>query len=644
MSQVDRPVAPDAGPNTFEAVAGRRFGRRRFLAGGAAVGLAAVLPVSVAEAALGAVAGADGRRRPGGGTSPATPAALTFLGIAPDRTDEVTVPPGYRADVLVAWGDPLFHGDGPFRIDRLTAAEQARRFGFNSDFVQFLPLPGWGASGGDRALLWNNHEYTDASMMFPDLDPATYPTAEQAAIELAAHGASVVEIQRLGNGRWKARPGSRFNRRITATTPMRISGPAAGDPRVGDRVEGMLNNCGGGLTPWGTVLTAEENFQQYFANNDAVTDPAVQAAHRRYGVNGGASDRGWERHHARFDLAQTPNEPFKFGWVVEVDPYDPRSTPVKRTALGRIKHEAATTRVAADGRVAVYSGDDERFECLYKFVTAKKMSRDRRANRDLLDEGTLYAARFDDDGTGTWLPLVFGPELAAAGFTGQADVLIRLRDAAAALGATKMDRPEDVEASPTTGKVYMACTNNTRRGTAGNLPVDAANPRAVNRNGHVIEITEGGDDAAATSFTWEILILCGDPADPSTYYAGFDKTKVSPIACPDNLSFDSSGNLWIATDGAPSAWSGVFDPAPNDAIHAVPVEGADRGAAKQFLSGVVDCEVASLLVADDDRVLFASIQHPGEGSSLAAPSSTWPGGTPRPAVVAVTKRGRRIGS
>ena len=173
---------------------------------------------------------------------------------------------------------------------------------------------------------------------------------------------------------------------------------------------------------------------------------------------------------------------------------------------------------------------------------------------------------------------------------------------------------------------------------------DAANPRPANRFGHVIEITESGDDAGALAFSWEILLLCGDPADPSTYYAGFDKAKVSPISCPDNLSFDTSGNLWIATDGAPGTWAGVFDPSPNDAIHAVPVEGPNRGEAKQFLSGVTDCEVASLVMADEDRVLFASIQHPGEGSTLAEPSSTWPEGSPRPAVVAVTKRGRRIGS
>mgnify|MGYP001050402091 CR=1 FL=1 len=614
--------------DSFESVVNRRFGRRSFFKGAAAMGVVAAVPMQLTATCA--------------PTAPA-PADLTFLPIAPDATDTITVPKGYRSDVVIAWGDPLFASDGPFDITKQTSAQQARRFGFNSDFVQFLPLPKWGATDYNRALLWNNHEYTDAKMMFPGLDPATYPTLEQTEIELEAHGGTVVELQRNGD-RWVAKRGSRFNRRITATTPMRISGPAASDPRVGKTTAGMLNNCGGGLTPWGTILTAEENFNQYFANNAAVADPAVKAAHTRYGIGNGATERRWENHKDRFDLAKAPNEPFKFGWVVEIDPYDPVAKPVKRTALGRLKHEAAASQLTADGRVAVYTGDDERFECLYKFVSSAKVSKDRAANRNLLDDGTLHVARFEDDGSGTWIPVVFGPELQAAGFTSQADVLIRLRDAAAALGGTKMDRPEDVEPSPATKKVYMACTNNTQRGTAGKPGTDAANPRAVNTFGHVIEITEGGGDPAATSFTWDILLLCGDPADPSTYFAGFDKTQVSPISCPDNLSFDRSGNLFIATDGAPSTWNGIFSPAPNDAIHALPVEGARRGQVKQLLSGVVACEVSSLLVADQDRVLFASIQHPGEGSTLASTTSTWPGGTPRPAVVAVTKKGRRIGS
>ena len=632
MSEPHAPACPPPGPDAlpddaFAAIVGRRFGRRRLLQGSAAFGVMAALPVTLKTCI----------------PTPPPPNPLPFTRIAPDATDTITVPKGYRSDVVIAWGDPLFASDGSFDVNRLTSAQQARRVGFNSDFVALLPLPAWGAEQYNRAILWNNHEYTDARMMFPALDPATYPTLEQSEIELEAHGGTIVELKRSGD-RWVAVKGARLNRRITATTPMRISGPAADDQRVGRKTNGMLNNCGGGLTPWGTILTAEENFNQYFANNAAVTDPAVKAAHARFGIGNGASERRWEKHHERFDLAEQPLEPFKFGWVVEIDPYAPNAKPVKRTALGRLKHEAATTQLTADGRVAVYTGDDERFECLYKFVSRDAVSADRAANRDLLDHGTLHVARFADDGTGTWIPVVYGPQLQAAGFTSQADVLIRLRDAAAALGGTKMDRPEDVEASPTTKKVYMACTNNTQRGTPGRAPTDAANPRAVNTFGHVIEITEGGGDPGATTFEWEILLLCGDPADPSTYFAGFDKSKVSPISCPDNLSFDSSGNLFVATDGAPGTWGGIFSPAPNDAVHALPVEGPNRGEVKQLLSGVVGCEVASLLVADDDRVLFAAIQHPGEGSSLAAPTSTWPAGLPRPAVVAVTKRGQRIGT
>lgn len=616
---------------TFEEIVQRRLSRRGLLKAGlvaTALGAGGTLVPSTLARLV------EARGLPAG--------ALTFRSIASDRTDEITVPEGYRARVLLSWGAPLFADVPEFDIGRQTAALQARRVGFNNDLLMFLPLPP-GSGSSHEGLLWINHESTDGAMMFPGYD-AQRPTAEQVALELAAHGGSVVHVRRESGGHWSHVVTSPYNRRITATTPMRISGPAAGDPLLrtaadptGTVVQGMLNNCGGGRTPWGTVLTCEENFDQYFANSGRLPDPGRRSAHARYGLPEGESHRQWERYQERFDVAKHANEPFRFGWVVEVDPYDPTCTPVKRTALGRAKHEGANTALGRDGRVVVYTGDDERFQFVYKFISARAYTPgDRLANRDLLDAGTLYAARFGEDGTGTWLPLVYGQNALteAGGFASQADVLIRTRDAGDAVGATKMDRAEDIEVNPLTGKVYMVMTNNSGRGRAGMPGVDAANPRAENTFGHIIEVEEDGNDPTATSFRWSIFLLAGDPADHGTYFAGFPKEQVSPIANPDNLTFDNRGNLWIATDGQSRAFR------VNDGLFAVPTEGRERGCVRQFLSAVPGAEVTGPVFTPDGQTLFVSIQHPGEGGSLAAPASTWPHGPigpARPSVIAVTR-------
>jgi uncharacterized protein len=251
-----------------------------------------------------------------------------------------------------------------------------------------------------------------------------------------------------------------------------------------------------------------------------------------------------------------------------------------------------------------------------------------------LDAGTLYVAKFNDDGTGEWRPLVFGqgPLTPANGFASQAEVLINARGAADRLGATKMDRPEDIETNPVNGKVYCVMTNNNQRTAA---QVDAPNPRANNVHGHIIELTESDDDATATTFTWEIFILCGDPNNPAdgTFFAGADPSLVSPISSPDNIAFDSKGNLWIATDGQPSTLH------KNDGIYVVPVDGTERGFLRQFLSGPVGCELCGPEFASDFTTLFCAIQHPGEGGTLEKPVSTWPDGTtpPWPSVIAVVK-------
>lgn len=625
--------APNDSPNeTFESVARRYFSRRSILGAGAAAAGMLVIGRS------GFLWPARAQAQEAGG-APAGTTSLASKAIQLSTEDRVIVPDGYSSEILIRWGDPLFPDpDGGFDFANKTAAQQARQFGYNNDFLGFIPL------AENRALLVANHEYTNPELMFAGYD-AEAPTKDQVDYELAAHGVSVVHLERHFKRGWRYTLGAWHNRRISATTKMLLTGPAAGhswlrtteDPG-GYWVSGTLNNCSAGLTPWGTVLTCEENFNQYFANNDFVADKQKQAAHKRYGMTAKASARKWERFYNRFDLSAEPNEGFRFGWVVEFDPHDPGSLPRKHTALGRVKHEATSTVIATSGQAVVYMGDDERFDYMYKFVSAGIYNPDdRAANMALLESGTLYVAKFNADGTGNWLPMIAGQSrlTAANGFASQGDVSIKTRLAADLVGGTKMDRPEDIEVSPRNGKVYAVMTNNTNRGVGTNPAPDAANPRATNRHGHIIEITPAGGDHSASEFTWDFLLICGDPkTDAGTYFGGFDQSLVSPISSPDNITFDNAGNLWISTDGQ----TGTFK--KNDGVYAVPVEGPERGYVRQFLSGIPGGETASLCLSNTNDTLFVSIQHPAEESTLDKPSSTFPDGKePRPAVVFVMKTG-----
>ncbi|MGC9542001.1 PhoX family protein [Streptomyces sp. UG1] len=587
---------------------------------------------------------------------------LRFAPVAPNTEDAVVVPQGYEQNVVIRWGDPILPGAPEFDPDNQTAKAQAGQFGYNNDFLALLPLPGeW-----NRQILVANHEYTSEDMMFRGYDPEN-PTREQVEIAWAAHGlAAVVVEEDRRTGKLTAVRRHRLNRRVTATTEFEVTGPAAGsdllktsaDP-TGTKVLGTLNNCAGGETPWGTTLHGEENFNQYFANGSRDTDA-------RYGIGSGASGRKWERFDKRFDIAQEPNEPHRHGYVVEFDPYNPDSTPRKHTALGRFKHEGATVRLTYDGRPVVYSGDDERFDYFYKFVGSKRMKHGhsravREHNFSLLDEGTLYVAKLtgdspaieidgtgklpsdgEFDGSGEWIPLATATAKGAVshveGMTAE-EVFVFTRLAGDKVGATKMDRPEDVEPNPVTGKVYIALTNNSRRGTAGNAPVDEANPRIGNKHGQVLELTERWNRADSTKFAWTLFLVAGDPEDPATYFAGFPKDQVSPISCPDNVAFDDYGNLWISTDGNALG--------SNDGLFGVPVKGGRRGELKQFLTVPLGAETCGPII--QDRRVVVAVQHPGEvdGASADNPVSTFPDGpgkAVRPSVVAVWRKdGRRIG-
>ncbi len=608
-----------------------RVSRRAVLEG---LGIAVAM-TALAETGLGV-----GSAEAGGG--------LGFAELAKSNDETHHVAAGYDARVLIRWGDPIVKGAPPFDPKAVDAASQEQQFGYNCDFVAFMPLP-LGAQGSDHGLLCVNHEYTIPVLMFPDF-AAEAETKAQIEAELAAHGHSVVEIKKV-NGAWQMMADGALNRRLSMrSTMIGVSGPAAGHDRLktkadpsGVKVIGALNCCSGGTTPWGTVLIAEENFHQYFAGDPAKTSEA--ANHARLGLKG-KPEYPWGTVDPRFNVEVEPNEPNRFGWVVELDPYDVNSTPIKRTALGRFKHEAATCVVNQDGRVVVYSGDDERFEYLYRFVSAGKFDpTDRAANMALLDSGTLSVGRFGNDGSLEWLRLAHGegPLTEANGFKSQADIVIEARRAADLLGATKMDRPEDVETNPVTGRVYMILTNNSKREAS---QVDAANPRAPNKFGHIIELIPPGGagaaaDHAADRFTWDIFVKCGDPKN-AEHSASFhaDVTANGWPASPDNCVFDRAGNIWIATDGAPKA-AGFAD-----SLWAAPVTGENRALTKLFFTTPKGAELCGPCFTPDNETLFLAVQHPGEADqamSYDKPSTRWPdfadGMPPRPSIVVVTKTG-----
>jgi secreted PhoX family phosphatase len=543
---------------------------------------------------------------------------------------------------LLRWGDAVFPDSPTFDAYNQTASAQERQFGYNNDFIGFYPLTP-PASQNQRGLLCVNHEYTSTRLMFPGLASGRILTREECAVEMAAHGGTVIEIERTRDGVWRPVLGSRFNRRITTGgTVMMLTGPAAGSDRLktkddptGRKVIGTVNNCAGGVTPWGTYLMAEENFNGNFLGTLADGHPEAEN-HARYGVPGGWYQ--WGRYFDRFDVSTTPNEPNRFGWVVEVDILDPTSTPKKRTAMGRFKHEGAESVIAPDGRVVVYMGDDQRFDYVYKFVTARAfVPKNRSANLDLLDEGTLYVARFGEDGGLDWLALTYGqgPLTSENGFNSQADVLIETRRAADLLGATPMDRPEDVEPDPATGRVYLMLTNNTRR-TADQ--VDAANPRANNAFGHIIEIVEPDGDFASTWSRWDILVRCGDPDDPQAGAEWNPATSENGwFGSPDNCAIDPSGRLWVATDGNESTGA-------NDGLWALSTDGEMRGAGRAFFRAPNGAEVCGPRFTPDGKTLFLAVQHPGDGdgTNFETPSTRWPdfndGTPPRPSVVAVRRK------
>lgn len=552
------------------------------------------------------------------------------------------VAPGHDTQVLARWGDPVAADAPAFDPKSQTTDSQRKQFGHGNDFIAYLPMPR-GSQSSDHGLLWVNHEHTVDRLMFPDHD-SDKPSSKHQRTELEALGGSVLEVRREGRS-WSVVTGSKHNRRITGTTPCRVSGPAAGSPRMctkadvsGERILGTLSNCGGGVTPWGTVLTAEENFQDLFKVDLNRLDAKRRAELERY--NFGRPWTPMEAASSRFDVNQEPNEPNRFGWIVEIDPHDPFAAPIKRTALGRLAHEAAECVIDTSGRLVVYLGDDAYNEYVYRYVSTDQVNtEDPAANRRLLDDGVLSVAKFREDGMLEWLPLVHGegPLTAENGFESQADVVIDVRRAADLLEATPMDRPEDIEPHPTTGDVYLALTKNRYRGVEPGPAVDGPNPRAKNKDGHVLKLIppggRGNRHHSANQFMWQVFLLAGPAERKSSYPA--PPTEHGWFSCPDNFAFDPEGRLWIATDG-------------NEGANGLPdglwmIDPSFNGAPRHFFSVPMGAECTGPCFTPDGSTLFVSVQHPGlnSNSNYDQPSTRWPDFDealpPRPAVVAVRR-------
>jgi secreted PhoX family phosphatase len=675
----DDPVSNTSKNRHFNEIVAVNPQRRRLLQGG--LGAAAL-----------AFFGTPALTRMGEAVAGTVPAAPTFTPIAAAFADQVRVPPGYTAQVLYRWGDPTgirrrmpeFQAVGGVSVN--TAEEQAFQAGMDHDGMHFFPLGqderedeeddfGRGRrrgrdKPGNAGLLCMNHENIEPEFLLaPGLTDA-----ERVQKMKNAHGNSVIEIRQDDDETWSVVRPSKYARRVTADTPIRISGPAAGDTMMrtaadpsGRRVLGTLNNCADGSTPWGTYLTCEENFNGYFQTEP--TNPSAITTHmRRYGVAVGSFGYNWHRVDTRFDVAVEPNESNRFGWIVEIDPKNPNRPPVKRTALGRFKHENAAVVLTKDRRVVVYMGDDERNEYIYKYVSRNRYDEDSDSGNDLLDRGTLYVAIFqagtvagDDRGTGRWVPLTFGqngltPE---NGFASQAEVLIKCRQAADRVGATMMDRPEWIAVHPQTREVYVTLTNNNRRGTnppssnsvdgtttaaSARPPVDEANPRANNVYGHVVRWREKGGDPGALDFEWDVYLFAGDPANPGNVqpplaattnvvgYPGFEGNEFTVFSAPDGLAFDARGWLWIQTDYGSNPAAG--NPQANMGNCHMMLADIPTGRIGRFLTGPNGCEVTGWTMTPDQKSLFINIQHPGE-----VRSSTWPDGTtpPRSSTVVITK-------
>lgn len=681
----DNEIVNHSGNAHFSDILAANMNRRGVLRGSVATS-AGVLLGSVGLTACG-----------GDGSGPAKPPVsngpkelkLNFEPVAHTNADLVTVPKDYQVSILHALGDPLHYGDTSWSDTGTESAESyQRRIGDGHDGMYYFGLSDDGkfdANRSDRGLLCVNHEYVVAPY---GLHPAGSTRvdgkrpAEEVRKEIFAHGASVSEIQRkAGSNEMEMVRGSKYNRRVHSATPMEMAGPAAGNAKLvtklsvdGKEAFGMNNNCACGYTPWGTYLTCEENYLNVIGravDDDTQRSASEIVALNRYGLpQGRENPYGWDTPEgeefkrwnsavsaaaARDDYRNIFNS---FGWVVEIDPFRPDSKPVKRSALGRFNHEGAWPAPAKAGEpIVIYSGDDARNEYVFKFVSdakwdPKDVNGGAAAGAKYLDKGTLYAAKFNDDGTGEWLELTHGKNGIDASnpvypFADQADVVMHCRLAADFMGATKMDRPEWGGVNPLNNEVYMTMTNNSQRDGV-KMPLDAANPRKLNTNGHIVRWREEGSQAG-TKFQWDIYLF-GARVDGKQSENLSNLSATNDFSSPDGLYFDQrtdggAGLLWIQTDdgsytdvtncmmlaaipGQVGDGKRVTTSDGQETIMGAHATGAN---VRRFLVGPFDCEITGVVVTPDGKTLFFNVQHPGEDKGDFATNtftSHWPGNQP----------------
>lgn len=722
----------------FHSVLSTRISRRNLLRGSAATIASTVLGGGLLSACGANSAGADNKE----GATPIKETLLGFAPVAKSLLDQVIVPAGYTASVLYALGDPLDANTPAFKNDG-SDQDFERRAGDHHDGMEWFGLNADGKASqfaNERGLLAVNHEATTdekLSSFFLHSNGGTASLPRPAAEidkETAIHGISVVEVRKTDKA-WQYVPSSPFNFRLTCLSEIDLSGPVRGSSLVitafsntGVKARGTLNNCGTGKTPWNSFVSGEENWAGYFTRG--VADDAARGndksvvALKRYGrAQGAASRHGWESggnadKYLRWNISKWGsssdgrddyrNELNTMGYIIELDPYDKTKPAKKRTALGRFAHEsAAFSKPVAGKPLAVYMGDDSRNEYIYKFVSSANWdAADAQTNQAMsigdkyLDQGKLYVAKFNTDGSGNWIELSLSNPLIAHfanyPFADHADICANTRLAADAVGATKMDRPEWCSVNPANGEVYYSLTNNSNRNlnpsSGSQLVPDSANPRAYsdmkgsteqkgNPNGHILRLREASEGAAATSFTWDVYLFAAE--------AGADASKVNlsslthdqDMSSPDGLAFSAStGICWIQTDdGAYTDVSNCmmlaalpgqvgdgnkvelqYTKSNGSPLTVTTYVGKKPGSEslKRFLVGPVACEITGIAETPDGKTLFVNIQHPGETTSAANVgdaskySSQWPsnagygaGKRPRSATIVITKNdGGRIGS
>lgn len=575
---------------------------------------------------------------------------LHFKSVKTSTFDTINLPQGFSWHIVASWGDPLWSKAENFDpISRGTGASQELSFGDNNDGMAFFTFSKTdNKKSQDTHVLVVNHEYVNLGTFHGNRPEGLPINKDDIRKSKAGHGVSIMEVTEK-NTQWKIVQDSLYNRRITADTKMSITGPARGnvllktqaDPQ-GENALGTFNNCGNGQTPWGTYLACEENFNGYFSSSDENYQPSPELT--RYGV--GNKDRGfnWAMADERFDISKHPNEANRFGYIVEIDPTNPQSTPKKRTALGRFKHENAEVVIANNGHIVVYMGDDERGEFLYKFVSEHKYTKDQPSESgkntvDILENGIIYVAKFEGNGSGKWLALT--PE--TTGMT-KAEICIHTRIAASKVGATTMDRPEWVAANPLKAEVCCALTNNKHRGIKPNAggddtSVNGPNPREKNKYGQIVRWTEAQGDHTALTFEWDLFVTAGNPTVHTDAYAGSSNINAANLFnSPDGIKFDSFGRLWIQTDGKYSNKKSYANMGNNQML----LGNTQTGEIRRFMTGPNECEITGMAWSADRKTMFVGIQHPGERGN-----SNWPHGgnsVPRSSVIAISQdNGEKIG-